>query len=138
MKPKSACTSSSLKTSEDYLNGHEPEQTHHHVTVLMEFLYVCIYNGHSYYVLTKNYMKTLSKCKLASTHCHTVQCHMSQALRSTRILVARILLRRKGKVSLMSKINTDSKEIEKQLKKEISGDFLQAGKEILFIDSKVN
>ena len=122
--------------------GHEPEQTHHHVTVLMEFLYVCmyvcIYNGHSYYVLTKNYMKTLSKCKLASTHCHTVQCHMSQALRSTRILVARILLRRKGKVSLMSKINTDSKEIEKQLKKEISGDFLQAGKEILFIDSKVN
>ena len=57
---------------------------------------------------------------------------------STWILAARISLRRKGIVSLMTKRNTESKEIEKRLKKEIAGDFLQAGKEMLFINSKVS
>ena len=38
---------------------------------------------------------------------------------STWVLVARILLRRKGKVSLMAKRNTESVEIEKQQKKEV-------------------
>ena len=38
----------------------------------------------------------------------------------------RILLRRKGKVSLTPKRNTESIEIEKWLKKEIAGDLVQA------------
>ena len=55
---------------------------------------------------------------------------------STWILAARIPLRRKGKVSLMTKRNTES--IEKRLKKETAGDFLHAGEEMLFINSKVS
>ena len=57
---------------------------------------------------------------------------------STWILAARIPLRRKGEVSLMTKRNTESIEIEKWLKKEIAGDFLRAGEEMLFINSKVS
>ena len=44
----------------------------------------------------------------------------------------------KGKVSLMMKRNTESIEIEKQLKKEIARGLLRAGEEMLFINSKVN
>ena len=40
-----------------------------------------------------------------------------------------------GKVSLMTKRNAESIEIEKWLKKEISGDFLCAGDDILFVNS---
>ena len=76
-----------------------------------------------------------------SAHTNTVQCHASnapsQAL-STWILGARILLRRKGKVSLTTKRNTESIEIEKRLKKGIAGDFLRAGEEMLFVNSKVS
>ena len=57
---------------------------------------------------------------------------------STWILAARTPLRRKGIVSLMTKRNTENKEIEKRLKKEIAGDFLHAGEEMLFINSKVS
>ena len=104
-------------------------------------LYVCMYGGHSVLHSNSNYVTTSVKCKQVPTHHHTVQCHAcntpSQAL-STRILGARILLRRKGKVSLMTKRNTESVEIEKRLKKGIAGDFLCTDEEMLFVDSKVS
>ena len=55
-----------------------------------------------------------------------------------RILVAMILLRRKGKISLTMKRNTEIVAIEKRLKKEVAGDFLCTGGEMLFIDNKVS
>ena len=41
------------------------------------------------------------------------------------------------KVSLMTKRNTKSIEIKKWLKKQIAGDFLRAGNDILLVDSKL-
>ena len=59
---------------------------------------------------------------------------------STWILAARIPLRRKGIVIKLKDEEkyTESKEIEKRPKKEIVGDFLHAGEEMLFINSKVS
>ena len=66
-------------------------------------------------------MKTFGKCKLVPRHTlshRPIPHSLSQAL-STWILAASILLRRKGQVSLTTKRNTDSIEIEKQLKKRL-------------------
>ena len=49
----------------------------------------------------------------------------------------RILLRRKGKVSLTPKRNTESIEIEKMAEERDCRRF-SAGKEVLFVDSKVS
>ena len=43
-----------------------------------------------------------------------------------------------SKVSLMTKRNTKSIEIEKWLKKEIAREFIPAGEEILFIDNIIS
>ena len=65
---------------------------------------------------------------------------LSQAF-STWIPAARILLRKKGKVSLTTKRNRERRDIMKQkqkqlMNKEIAEDFLHAGEEILFVDCK--
>ena len=87
-------------------------------------------------------MKTFSKCKLALivTLSNATLTVTSSSCSTTWILAVRVLLRRKDiKVSLMTKRNTESIEIEKWLKKAIAGDFLCAlGEAMLFVDSKVS
>ena len=114
--------------------GASVSKPHHYVTVDSISVY-----GHS--ILRSNsklhenlwYMQTSAH---TSSH-HPMPPSLSLTL-STWILAARIPLRRKGIVSLMTKRNTESIEIEKWLKKEIAGYFLRAGKEMLFINSKVS
>ena len=105
--------------------GASLSEPHHHVTMLMAFLYVCtcMYVCTCitctvvipYCVLIQNYMKTFSKCKLALivTPSNATLTVSSSSCSTTWILVVRVLLRRKDKVSLMTKRNTESVEIEK-------------------------
>ena len=113
----------------------------------MAFLYVCMFVCITctvvipYCVLIQNYMKTFSKCKLALivTPSNATLTISSSSCSTTWILAVRVLLRIKDKVSLMTKRNTESVEIEKWLKKAIAGDFLCAsGEAMLFVDSKVS
>ena len=90
-----------------------------------------------YYVLIRNYMKTFGKCNLAPTHHHTVQCHIHfHKLFQHGFWHWEYSWGEKAiKVSLTVK---RSIEIEKWLKKEIAGDFLCAGDEMLFVDSRIS
>ena len=115
----------------DYVDG---------ISVCTMYVFTCITSTMviPYCVLIQNYMKTFSKCKLALivTPSNATLTVSSSSCSTTWILAVRVLLRRKDKVSLMTKRNTESVEIEKWLKKAIAGDFLCASGEVmLFVDS---
>ena len=82
-------------------------------------------------------MKTFGKCKLAPTSSHIITSPMPHSLSQALLTCILVVTPEEKRLSKLDG-KAESVEREKQLKKEIAGNFLCAGEEMLFVDSKVN
>ena len=112
-------------TSMSYIYWASLSKPHHYATALMEFLYVCTVVI-PYYVLIQNYMKPFCKCKLFP-HIITppMPCSPTLPVSSSFNMDSggEDTAEEKRHSNLDDEENTESIEIEKQLKKKIAGDF---------------